>query len=64
MKESQLIGNILAEEMDSHSAVGRERPQLESLSKLASYRSTSAPPVVPKNVSSPTLVNQIFRIFV
>lgn len=52
MKENHLIGNIL-DEMEAHS-VGRERPQSQvELAKLAANmtRSSSAPPVVPKNVS-------------
>jgi hypothetical protein len=55
MKENHLIGNIL-EEMEAHS-VGRDRPQSQvELAKLAANmtRSSSAPPVVPKNVSKNT----------
>jgi len=49
MKESQLIGNILADDMDSQQIGGRERTHLETTSKFSNHRSTSAPPVMPKN---------------
>lgn len=62
MTESQLIGNILHDDMEgSHSIITRGGSHLE-LSKLASMRSTSAPPVVPKtdfSIISPLMGEKI-----
>lgn len=61
MKENHLIGNIL-DEMEGHSVGGgRDRPSQLELAKLASMRSSSAPPVMPKAVSNFYISNRFFE---
>lgn len=53
MKEAQLIGNILVDEMDAHSGNSQDRSTIEEEAKeWANIRSSSAPPVLRENFLS------------
>lgn len=64
MKENHLIGNILSDgeegspNMSSNSNQANSRdPLAEAKLKYANIRSSSAPPVLPDNVSNRTFLN-------